>query len=92
MDDGFIVWINGVQMVRVNAPAGEVPYNAVATAQANEPNNNGAAYIVYQMPNSAAALVDGPNVLAVHALNQSLTASSDFSSNSRGPIVVGSRR
>ena len=97
VDDGFIAWINGVQMVRVNMPAGEVPYNAVATAQATEPNNNGAAWVVYQMPASAAALVDGTNVIAIHAFNQNLTNSSDFSFNAQvytyllDPTTVGPR-
>ena len=97
VDDGFIAWINGVQMVRANVPAGELPYNAVASVQATEPNNNGAAWVVYQMPASAAALVDGPNVLAVHALNQNLTNSSDFSFNAQlytyllDPTTIGPR-
>ena len=97
IDDGLIAWINGVQMVRVNVPAGELPYNALASVAANEPANNGAAYVVYQMPASAAALVDGTNVLAVHALNQNLTNSSDFSFNAQlytyllDPTTIGPR-
>jgi hypothetical protein len=97
VDDGFIAWINGVQMLRVLVPNGELPYNAVATAQATEPQNNGAAWTAYNLPASAAALVDGRNVLAIHAFNQNLTNSSDFSVNAQlytyllDPTTVGPR-
>ena len=30
IDDGMIVWINGVEVLRTNAPAGEMPYNSTA--------------------------------------------------------------
>ncbi len=80
IDDGLIAWLNGVEVLRVNAPSGQVPYNGVATVQANEPNNAGAAYIVASLGNAYTNLVNGTNVLAVHALNQSLT-SSDFGFN-----------
>jgi len=83
VDDGFIAWINGTEVARVLMPTGEVAFNAVATAQANEPQNSGAAYIVYSLTNALRALVDGRNVLAVHAFNQNLTNSSDFSFNAQ---------
>src|SRR5262249_44147453 len=76
-----VAWINGMEVARVLAPTGELAFNATATAQVNEPNNNGAAYTVYNLTNATRALVDGRNVLAIQALNQSLTNSSDFSCN-----------
>ncbi len=83
-DDGFIAWLNGVQVLRVNVPAGEVPYNGVAPAQSAEPNQTGSSYIIYTLTNAAASrLINGTNILAVHALNQSLTASSDFGFNAQ---------
>lgn len=98
VDDGFVAWINGAPMTRLNAPAGDsIPYNAVATAQSTEPNNAGAAWTIFQMPASASALVDGTNVLAVQAFNQNLTNSSDFSFNAQlytyllDPTTVGPR-
>lgn len=98
VDDGFVAWINGVPMARLNAPAGDsIPYNAVATAQSAEVNNAGAAWTVFQMPASASALVDGTNVIAVQAFNQNLTNSSDFSFNAQlytyllDPTTVGPR-
>lgn len=98
VDDGFVAWINGLPMTRLNAPAGDsIPFNAVATAQAVEPNNAGAAWTIFQMPASASALVDGTNVIAVQAFNQNLTNSTDFSFNAQlytfllDPTTVGPR-
>lgn len=83
IDDGFVAWLNGVEVRRVNAPAGEVAYSGVATTQSTEPQNTGAAYVSYFLTNAASLLVDGTNLLAVHALNQSLTSSSDFGFNAQ---------
>lgn len=83
-DDGYIAWINGVEVRRYNVPFGELPYDATASAGAPEPRNNGAGYIVATLNNAAvAALVDGKNVLAVQAFNQNLTNSSDFGFNAQ---------
>ena len=81
-DDGFIAWINGVEVARVNAPAGDVPYNGTATAAANEPSGAGAAYVTHTLPNPALYLADGVNTLAIHALNQTVN-SSDFGFNAQ---------
>lgn len=86
-DDGFIAWLNGVEVLRYNVPSGangDLPYNTNASAAATEPGNAGAAYIVATLTNSAVArLVNGRNVLAIHAFNQSLTNSSDFGFNAQ---------
>ncbi|HXJ76948.1 MAG TPA: Ig-like domain-containing protein, partial [Candidatus Dormibacteraeota bacterium] len=83
-DDGFIAWINGVEVLRYNVSAGELPYNAVASSVAPEPDNVGAAYIVASLVNNAVSrLVRGTNILAVQAFNQSLTLSSDFGFNAQ---------
>lgn len=83
-DDGFIAWINGVEVARsATMPAGEVPYNGTTVGSVNEPNQNGAAYATYSLPNPGAYLVEGQNVIAVHAFNQSLTQSSDFGFNAQ---------
>ncbi len=87
MDDGLVAWLNGVEIFRFNAPAGDVPYNGVASATAQEPGGfggvGGAAYILTNLFNAAAHLVEGENVIAIHALNQSLTQSSDFGFNAQ---------
>jgi hypothetical protein len=83
-DDGFIAWLNGVEVLRYNVPGGELPYNATASAAVNEPSQSGAAYIVAALTNSAAfRLVAGTNILAIQALNQNLTTSSDFGFNAQ---------
>ena len=82
-DDGFIAWINGVEVLRYNMPSGELSYNAVALSAVPEPNNNGAAWITYELPNPASYLRPGTNVLAVQAFNVSLSGSSDFGFNAQ---------
>jgi hypothetical protein len=81
-DDGFVAWINGIEVARVNAPAGDIPYNGNATGGANEPSASGAAYVTYTLPNPALYLRDGANTLAVHALNQTVN-SGDFGFNAQ---------
>jgi hypothetical protein len=82
-DDGFIAWINGIEVVRYNMPSGDIPYNGVASIASPEPNNNGAAYITHSLTDPRGYLVEGTNVLAVHAFNQSLSSSSDFGFNAQ---------
>ncbi len=82
-DDGFIAWINGVEVQRYNVAAGEIGYSGLATTQSPEPNNRGAAYTNFVITNASAFLVNGTNLLTVHALNQSLAGSSDFGFNAQ---------
>jgi hypothetical protein len=84
-DDGFVAWINGVEVLRFNmagAPT-DPPYllpTGVGTAQ--EPNGNGGAgYISITNELALASLVPGTNILAIQAFNQSLGGSSDFGFN-----------
>lgn len=81
-DDGFVAWINGFEVARINAPGGDIPHNGNAIAAVNEPTGNGAAYINYTLPDPALYLRDGTNTLAVHALNQTVN-SSDFGFNAQ---------
>jgi len=82
-DDGFIAWLNGVEVWRYNVPSGDLAYNATAVGAVNEPNGVGAAYIVATLTNSAVSrLVDGTNTLAIMALNQFRT-DSDFGFNAQ---------
>ena len=83
-DDGFIAWLNGVEVLRYNVPSGELAYNALASTAASEPNQAGAAYIVATLTNSAVSrLVNGTNNLAIMGFNQSLTNSTDFGFNAQ---------
>lgn len=69
-DDGFIAYLNGVEVARRNAPAG-ASWNSTATAE----HPSAAESLSEEIDISAglAALLAGSNVLAIHGLN--LTAS-----------------
>ncbi len=84
-DDGFIAWLNGVEVLRYNMPTGQIPYNGSALSAANESGgNSGVPYIVVSLPNALSALVAGTNTFAVHAFNVVTNpASSDFAFNAQ---------
>jgi len=83
-DDGFVAWLNGVEVIRYNVPGGQLPYDGSASSAANEPNFTGAAYIVATLTNNAVfRLLRGTNLLAVHAFNASIGGSSDFGFNAQ---------
>jgi hypothetical protein len=73
-DDGFIAWINGVEVARFNMPSGNIAYNASSSPALSEP---------VPLQNDALSdpqnyLVAGTNVIAIQAFNSSKGASSDF--------------
>lgn len=73
-DDGFIVWVNGEEVARFNAGAGEQPYNAVSTAIVSR-----ASWQTFDLSKYNNVLKAGEeNVITIHALNCSLTTSGDF--------------
>jgi len=72
-DDGFIVWLNGVEIGRTNMPAGVVSFNGVASGSIVEP----AVVHSFVLDNGALWLREGTNVLAMQGFNRS-TDSSDF--------------
>ncbi len=72
VDDGFVAWINGTEVLRVNMPGG--PGSAVAT---NTLANNAVepvGFITRDLP-PPSYLVAGPNVLAVQVFQSSLGSS-----------------
>lgn len=69
-DDGVVVWINGTEVARLNVPAGQLAYNAIANG--DHPAN---AWEEYSLNNTSAYLFGGDNVIAVHSINQSRTSS-----------------
>ncbi|GAA5481256.1 lamin tail domain-containing protein [Haloferula sargassicola] len=71
VDDGAVVWINGTEVARVHAPAGELAHDATG-------ENHEAGWEEITLPQTNRILFGGTNVLAVHALNQAAD-SSDFS-------------
>ncbi|MBN1671398.1 MAG: lamin tail domain-containing protein [Kiritimatiellae bacterium] len=71
-DDGFIAWINGVEVKRVNVDPGVDAYNAVASA-----GRESGSYATFPLAPPYDCLLDGLNTIAVQAYNIEPT-SSDF--------------
>jgi len=70
-DDGFVVWINGVEALRQNAPS-VLSSSTLATA-----NHESGTIVSFALEPSAVHLEEGENLLCIQALNVSLN-SSDF--------------
>jgi hypothetical protein len=75
VDDGFVAWINGAEVQRVNMadPPGSPVTVATLAQNAAEP----VPFLTYTLTNPAAYLVTGTNVIAVQVF-QSSTNSSDL--------------
>ncbi len=70
-DDGFIAYINGVEVASNNAP--ENPgWNSLSTAQRDDGQNDD--YTVYAIDLTELNLSTGANVLAIHGLNRDLNS------------------
>lgn len=70
LDDGGVVYINGVEVVRDNMAAGPVSHNTPAASTRYSDEN-----AVRDFNVSRASLVTGTNVIAVEAHNRSLSSS-----------------
>lgn len=68
VDDGAVVWINGVEVARFNASAGTLAYNAIASAT-TEP-----AWQTFILTDTS-MFKPGENLLAIHALNGAIGSS-----------------
>jgi hypothetical protein len=73
-DDGFIAWINGVEIARNAAPATPA-WNSLATSNRNEALNE--SWTDFIVPGSSLPLQAGTNLLAIQGFNVT-TGSSDF--------------
>jgi len=74
VDDGFVVWLNGLEMQRVNvpgAPGSPVTINTLASGAAAEP----VPFVFYDWLDPVSYLVEGTNVIAVQVFNASLDSS-----------------
>ena len=72
-DDGYIVWVNGVEIARTNMPAGFVPFNGRALVSVAEP----VPVYRFVFPNASSLLFEGTNVLVAQGFNWD-PASGDF--------------
>lgn len=80
-DDGFIAWIDGIEVARsANAPPGEPPNTAVSNPPNHEASRgqNGNPPTTYDLGPVGTRLTTGDHVLAIMGLNGGAT-SSDFS-------------
>jgi hypothetical protein len=71
VDDGAIVWINGTEVARLHVTTGFKPFNSLAAVHE-------AQWQEVQLNNTGNFLLEGSNVIAIHAINQHPN-SSDFS-------------
>lgn len=72
VDDGFVAWINGVEVARTNVTPTEPTYQTTAVNAVEPP-----PLVTYNLPAPAGYLIAGTNILVVQAFNTSL-GSSDF--------------
>ena len=70
-DDGFVVWLNGVEVLRVNAPE-TLALNGFASV-----GHESGSFQAFSLNEAISHLVDGDNVIAIQGFNINLT-SSDF--------------
>ena len=70
VDDGAIVWINGVEFSRHFVSPGEKAFNALTGATAGEP-----VWVETLIENPADVFTLGTNTIAIHAINQALNSS-----------------
>ena len=71
-DDGFAAFLNGVRVADANAP-GVLSWNSDASAQHSDGEAQG--LVDFDISVHAHLLVNGPNLLAIHGLNDSITSS-----------------
>ena len=69
IDDGAVVWINGTEVLRYNMEEGELAFDDDARG------GREARWIPVTLPNPAAYLRQGENLVAVHGFNTSLNSS-----------------
>ena len=75
-DDGAVVYINGVEVIRTNMPAGTINYLTLAPNNTGDTAADETTYFPFTIPTNV--LVNGTNVIAVE-VHQSATSSSDIS-------------
>lgn len=73
-DDGFVAYLNGVEIASANAPASP---NWSSTATTFHDDFEAISFTEFDVADALPLLVEGDNVLAIHALNFS-AGSSDF--------------
>ena len=68
--DGFIAWVNGVQVLAANAPASPAWNSAAASSIPQDPGR----FRVTSVPKTGGPLVQGNNILAIQLMNNAIGA------------------
>jgi hypothetical protein len=76
IDDGYVAYLNGVQVAAYNAPS-PVLWNSKSIRSGRSDSLIVASASEHDITDSASLITDGPNVLAIHGLNSS-AGGSDF--------------
>ena len=71
-DDGFVAYLNGVEVGRDRAP-GSLSWNSAATS--DHPDPDSLEFTPFDLSAHVSELVDGANVLTIHGLNRNTTSS-----------------
>lgn len=71
-DDGFVAYLNGVEVARDRAP-GTVSWNSAASS--DHPDGSALNFTPFDLGAFTNQLVEGNNVLAIHGLNRNTTSS-----------------
>lgn len=66
-DDGFVAYLNGVEIARMNAPAGSPAWNTLAPTDRFD--EEALSAVGFPIDLSSVPLVAGTNVLAIHGMN-----------------------
>ncbi len=86
-DDGFVAYLNGVEIARLNAPGSvNSPPAFNAAANGNNPDGTAVSFVTHNVTSFISELQEGNNILAIHGLNDGL-GSSDFLSNAELEIA-----
>jgi hypothetical protein len=76
-DDGFVAYINGVKVAEANAPA---ELNGASTATTSHRDSDAIVFVDFDAASGIPGLRAGQNVLAIHAMNATVTGSDFFNS------------
>ena len=85
-DDGFVAYLNGVEVVRANAP-GSLSWDAHASTQHSD--GQAVTWVPFDISTHLGLLNAGHNILAIHGLNIG-PSSSDFLINATLAVTVAS--
>jgi CotH kinase protein/Lamin Tail Domain len=77
VDDGVVVWLNGMEIGRTNVPAGQLAFNAAALSAPSLYYTYSITLNASTTPAVGGVLQSGTNLLAIHLLNAN-TNSSDI--------------